>query len=119
MAGRTHRIVPGTVWESLRFVGETLDAESVHRETPWILATLLSDVPPVFEMLHRDLDAKRLHPARGSRIELGFELTHECPGTHRRGVREMVYIKFSIQMRSDPDRQLAHSRIFYIFLLRQ
>jgi hypothetical protein len=32
--GSTHRIVPGTVWESLRFVGETLDAESVHRETP-------------------------------------------------------------------------------------
>jgi hypothetical protein len=50
---------------------------------------------------------------------LGFELTHECPWTHRRGVREMIYIKCSIQMRSDPDRQLAHSRIFYIFLLRQ
>src|SRR5208337_773521 len=98
---------------------EKRSTQSLFIAKPRYTSDLTERRTPVFEMLHRDLDAKRLHPARGSRIELGFELTHECPWTHRRGVREMVYIKFSIQMRSDPDRQLAHSRIFYIFLLRQ
>ena len=70
-------------------------------------------------MLHRGFYAKRLHPAGGSCVELSFELPHECPWTHRCGFRKLFYVQFSIQMRFDPDRKVAHSRVFYILLLRQ
>jgi hypothetical protein len=70
-------------------------------------------------MLHRGFYAKRLHPARGSCVELGFELTHECPWAHRCSVCKLFYVQFLLQMRFDPDRKVAHSRVLYALLLRQ